>query len=171
MGHANGMRAIESMGRQGLWRDMKMAVNHRKRVEGRVPDAAAATLRQLSDMGVSLAIDDFGIGYSSLSYLKYCPIDALKIDRSFVRDITTDSDDAAIAKAVIELAHSMKLKVIAEGVETVEQLEFLHGQQCDGIQGYYLSRPISGQKSSNSSKVESMMSLWRAIVESMRFYR
>ncbi|HJW57087.1 MAG TPA: EAL domain-containing protein [Burkholderiaceae bacterium] len=110
------------------------------------PEIAVTILLQLSEMGVSLAIDDFGTGYSSLSYLKRFPIDALKIDQSFVRDITTDSDDAAIAKAVIALAHSMKLKVIAEGVETVEQLDFLRKQQCDQMQGYYLSRPVSAEQ-------------------------
>ena len=107
------------------------------------PEMAAETLHKLSDMGVHLSIDDFGTGYSSLSYLKRFPINTLKIDRSFVRDITTDSDDAAIAKAVIALAHSMKLKVIAEGVETAEQLHFLREQRCDQIQGYYLSRPLA----------------------------
>ncbi|HEX7649345.1 MAG TPA: EAL domain-containing protein [Noviherbaspirillum sp.] len=106
------------------------------------PEAAAVTLKKLSDMGVRLAIDDFGTGYSSLSYLKRFPIDELKIDRSFVTDITTDADDAAIAKAVIVLAHSMKLSVTAEGVETAGQLEFLRQQQCDLMQGYFFSKPV-----------------------------
>ena len=106
------------------------------------PEAAAETLHKLSAMGVHLSIDDFGTGYSSLSYLKRFKIDSLKIDRSFVRDITTDADDAAIAKAVIALAHSLKLTVIAEGVETAEQLAFLREQHCDQMQGYYLSRPL-----------------------------
>jgi EAL domain-containing protein (putative c-di-GMP-specific phosphodiesterase class I) len=110
------------------------------------PEVAAATLQKLSDMGVCLSIDDFGTGYSSLAYLKRFPIHTLKIDRSFVRDITTDADDAAIAKAVIALAHSMKLKVIAEGVETSEQLEFLREQQCDQMQGYHLSRPLPARQ-------------------------
>ena len=110
------------------------------------PEAAAETLHKLSEMGVHLSIDDFGTGYSSLSYLKRFPIDALKIDKSFVRDITVDADDAAIAKAVIALAHSLKLCVIAEGVETVEQLEFLRSQDCDAVQGYYLSRPMPVEK-------------------------
>jgi diguanylate cyclase (GGDEF)-like protein/PAS domain S-box-containing protein len=105
-------------------------------------DAAVTTMRQLSEMGVHLSIDDFGTGYSSLSYLKRFPINLLKIDQSFVRDITTDNDDAAIVKAVIALAHSMKLKVIAEGVETIEQLTFLRQQNCNQMQGYYFSRPL-----------------------------
>jgi PAS domain S-box-containing protein len=106
------------------------------------PEAATLTLKKLSNMGVRLAIDDFGTGYSSLSYLKRFPIDELKIDRSFVTDITTDADDAAIAKAVIVLAHSMKLDVTAEGVETARQLEFLRQQQCDLMQGHYFSKPL-----------------------------
>jgi diguanylate cyclase (GGDEF)-like protein len=110
------------------------------------PEAAAETLHKLSAMGVHLSIDDFGTGYSSLNYLKRFPIDALKIDKSFVRDISVDADDAAIAKAVIALAHSLKLLVIAEGVETAEQLDFLRAQDCDVMQGYFLGRPMTVQK-------------------------
>jgi EAL domain-containing protein (putative c-di-GMP-specific phosphodiesterase class I) len=106
------------------------------------PQAAVAIFRQLSDMGVRLAIDDFGTGYSSLAYLKRFPIDSLKIDRSFVSDITRDADDAAIVHSVIALAHSMKLKVVAEGVEDARQLQFLREHGCDQMQGYYVSRPV-----------------------------
>ncbi len=104
------------------------------------------TLRRLKEMGISLAIDDFGTGYSSLSYLKHFPIDRLKIDRSFVLDITTDPDDAAIAEAIISMAHSLKLKVTAEGVEQQEQLRFLAQRNCDEMQGYLVSRPISTEE-------------------------
>jgi diguanylate cyclase (GGDEF)-like protein/PAS domain S-box-containing protein len=105
-------------------------------------ERAIGILRNLNDLGVKLSIDDFGTGYSSLSYLKRFPIDVLKIDQSFVRDITIDADDAAIAVAIISLAHSLKLKVIAEGVETAAQLIFLRRNQCDQMQGYYFSRPV-----------------------------
>jgi len=114
------------------------------------PAGATATLQELSDMGVSLSIDDFGTGHSSLSYLKRFPIHALKIDRSFVRDLTTDADDAAIVCAVIALAHTMQLKVIAEGVETEEQLAFLREHRCDQFQGYFYSPPVSAERLRNA---------------------
>jgi len=100
------------------------------------------TLQALKGMGVRLAIDDFGTGFSSLSYLKRFPLDVLKIDRTFIKDITSDPDDAAITVATIEMAHTLKLQVIAEGVETQPQLDFLTRNGCDLYQGYLFSRPV-----------------------------
>jgi EAL domain-containing protein (putative c-di-GMP-specific phosphodiesterase class I) len=97
-------------------------------------------------MGVRISIDDFGTGYSSLSYLKKFPIDALKIDRSFVNEVDSSANDAAIAGAVIALAHSLKLSVIAEGVESEQQLQFLERHRCDHMQGYHFSRPLPAEE-------------------------
>jgi EAL domain-containing protein (putative c-di-GMP-specific phosphodiesterase class I) len=101
------------------------------------------TLETLAASGLRLAIDDFGTGYSSLSQLKKMPVEILKIDRSFVRDITSNPDDAEIVNAVITMAHRLGLKVIAEGVENQAQLDHLRAQHCDFAQGYLLGRPLS----------------------------
>jgi diguanylate cyclase (GGDEF)-like protein len=106
------------------------------------PERAATLLGQLKNAGVSVAIDDFGTGYSSLSYLKRFPIDTLKIDRSFIKDLPLDVEDGAITRAIIVMAHSLGLKVVAEGVETEGQAEFLRALSCDQAQGYYFSKPV-----------------------------
>src|ERR1035438_3424793 len=109
-------------------------------------EATASILKALRDRGVQVAVDDFGTGYSSLSYLRKFPIDALKIDQSFVSQITTVPDETIIVKAVISMGRSLKLRVIAEGVETQEQLAFLQAHQCDEAQGYYFGRPVPHQE-------------------------
>ena len=105
-------------------------------------ESVIATLNELHDLNIDLAIDDFGTGFSSLTYLKQFHVDRLKIDQAFVRDVLTDKDDASITEAIINLGHNFGLTVIAEGVESAEQLEFLRQQGCDEAQGYYISRPL-----------------------------
>ena len=99
-------------------------------------------LNELADLGIKISIDDFGTGYSSLSYLKKFPISKLKIDKSFVDDVCTRDDDAEIASTIIAMGHNLNMKVIAEGVETFEQLAFLQSRGCDEVQGYYYSKPL-----------------------------
>jgi EAL domain-containing protein (putative c-di-GMP-specific phosphodiesterase class I) len=105
-------------------------------------DDTTACMKRFRAAGVTLSIDDFGTGYSSLGYLRQFPVDSLKIDRSFVKDLHTSDDDAAICAAIIAMARELKLKVIAEGVANAEQLEFLRTHRCDQVQGYLISQPI-----------------------------
>jgi EAL domain-containing protein (putative c-di-GMP-specific phosphodiesterase class I) len=106
------------------------------------PERTLQILREIKAVGVRIALDDFGTGYSSLNYLKRFPVDCLKIDQSFVRDISIDPEDAAIARMVVTLGHSLRQVVVAEGVETQAQLDFLREQKCDLIQGYLFSPPV-----------------------------
>ena len=107
-------------------------------------DDAIKRMRALKNIGVGFSIDDFGTGYSSLSYLKRLPVDQLKIDKSFVRDIAKDPDDAAIVKAIIGMGRSLDLLVFAEGVETGAQYDFLERNGCDAFQGFLFGRPVAG---------------------------
>lgn len=115
-------------------------------------DAAIATLRTMKKRGIEIAIDDFGTGYSSLGYLKHFPIDRLKIDRLFIHTIIEDSSDSAITKAIISMAKGLNLRVVAEGVETIEQLEFLDALGCDEMQGYLYSRPVPAKEAAKLLK-------------------
>ena len=105
-------------------------------------EVAETILTALRAIGVQVAIDDFGTGYSSLSYLRKFPVDVLKIDQSFIRQIGATPDETGIVTAVSSMAHSLKLRVVAEGVETREELAFLRAHHCDEVQGYYFSRPV-----------------------------
>ena len=106
-------------------------------------EAAVATMKELQALGVQLSIDDFGTGYSSLSALRTFPVARLKIDKSFIAELTTNENDRAVASAVISLGQKLNLRVIAEGVETEEQLAFLREYNCDEMQGYHLSKPLA----------------------------
>jgi EAL domain-containing protein (putative c-di-GMP-specific phosphodiesterase class I) len=109
-------------------------------------EKAIRTLNMLIDAGVRIAMDDFGTGYSSLNYLKRFPIDRVKLDRSFVRDVVANPEDAAIVRAVISMAHTLRLVVVAEGVENEEQLAFLRQHRCDEMQGYLFSPPVAPEE-------------------------
>jgi EAL domain-containing protein (putative c-di-GMP-specific phosphodiesterase class I) len=106
------------------------------------PERVTGILKEIQGLGVTIAIDDFGTGYSSLSHLQQFPIDVIKIDRSFVKDISGDPKDAVIANAIIKLAHGLGYKVLAEGVETEVQSDYLQGQGCDLVQGFFYGRPV-----------------------------
>jgi len=106
------------------------------------PEFVIKQLKFIKEMGINLSLDDFGTGFSSLSYLRYFPLDRLKIDQSFVRGLSTDSVNEAIIEAVVALGKSLKIKTIAEGVETKQELDFLRKLECDEIQGYYFSKPL-----------------------------
>ncbi|OYY48074.1 MAG: GGDEF domain-containing protein, partial [Methylophilaceae bacterium 17-43-7] len=121
-------------------------------------------LISLKDMGVRLSIDDFGTGFSSLSYLKRLPIDTIKIDKSFVRDIKTDANDAAIITAIIKMSHSLNFKVIAEGVETADQLNYLTQYECDEIQGFYFSKPLSAVEFEKLLRSERMLDIFQPVI-------
>ena len=109
-------------------------------------DHATEVLQQIKRLGISISIDDFGTGYSSLNYLKRLPIDSVKIDQAFVQDIPDNKDDMEIASAVIAMAHKLQLKVVAEGVSTQAQWDFLKQNQCDIAQGYMLGEPMPADK-------------------------
>lgn len=130
--------ALETSGLDSRWLELEVTETHlMQNIE-----YSARVLGKLSQAGVGISLDDFGTGYSSLTYLKRLPIDSLKIDRSFVTNVTTEKDDAAIVMALVAMAHSLGIKVIAEGVETQEQLHFMARHSCDMFQGYYASKPL-----------------------------
>jgi EAL domain-containing protein (putative c-di-GMP-specific phosphodiesterase class I) len=128
-----------------------------------------AMLQQLANMGLPLSIDDFGTGYSSLSYLKDLPVCKLKIDRSFIRAMTVNPRDAAITAAVISMANSLNLKVIAEGVENEEQMSFLRAHHCDEIQGYYFSKPLEADDFAKKLRSTSFLQ-WDSLCSSSRLF-
>ena len=125
-------------------------------------DQTAGILDVLRAAGARIAIDDFGTGYSSLTYLKRFPIDVIKIDGSFVRDVTIDADDAAIVLGIIGMAHQLGLRVVAEGVETVDQMSFLNAHGCDEIQGDVFSKPMDATKIAELLRGDPSTARWEA---------
>jgi EAL domain-containing protein (putative c-di-GMP-specific phosphodiesterase class I) len=121
---------------------LELEITERGLLEGRDTEAIIDVLNDLHSLGVRLAIDNFGTGYSSLAYLKRFPVDTLKIDRSFISTISNVQEDTGIASTIIAMAHSLGFKVLAEGVETNEQLDFLRAKECDFYQGYIKSEPV-----------------------------
>jgi len=130
-------------------------------------DVMSSVLEELRKMGVKLAIDDFGTGYTSLSYLRQFPFSKLKVDRSFIRDVAVNSDDAAITAAIINMARSLNLKVIAEGVENEAQMAFLRAHRCDEIQGYYFSRPLTAGQITEKMRGNWSHDLQVAVIDSL----
>jgi len=131
-------RVLQETGLDARWLTLEITESTVMRDAG----AAIATLREIGSLGVGLSVDDFGTGYSSLNYLKRFPLNCLKIDKSFIDDVTTDPNDAAITTAIISMAGSLEIMVIAEGVETLEQVRFLSARGCDAMQGYFFSKPL-----------------------------
>jgi EAL domain-containing protein (putative c-di-GMP-specific phosphodiesterase class I) len=137
-------KIVDVLGRAGLHADqLELEITETIAMS----DAALSRqiLEELRRAGVRLAVDDFGTGYSSLGYLRRFPLDTLKIDKSFVREIMAEPDDATIVRTVIRMAHSLGLEVCAEGVETAEQLAFLRAERCDRVQGFFHGRPVAAE--------------------------
>ncbi len=131
-------RAIDAAGIDPSWLELELTES----ILIQDTESVLATVKTLKSLGVQLSIDDFGTGYSSLSYLKRFNVDKLKIDQSFVRDIAHDPNDAAIVNAIVQMAHSLNLRTIAEGVEEEQMLHHLRAYNCDEAQGYYFARPM-----------------------------
>lgn len=138
-------RVIEILDETGLEaRYLELEITESTLIDGL--DAVNAVLQDFKQAGILISLDDFGTGYSSLSYLKRFPIDKIKIDQSFVRDVLTDVSDASLVRAVIAMARALRLTVIAEGVETQGQCDFLRTDGCDELQGYHIARPMPAEQ-------------------------
>ncbi|MDP2903035.1 MAG: EAL domain-containing protein, partial [Methylovulum sp.] len=134
-------QVLEEVGMEPCWLELELTEN----ILLRDIEQTISKLQNLKALGITLSIDDFGTGYSSMAYIKNFPFDTVKIDPSFIRDVAVNTNDAEIAKAIIAMAHSMNLKVIAEGVETIGQRDFMRTHRCDDIQGFYISQPLDAE--------------------------